>query len=47
MMTHSIVYIILSVRSLVAVHAMSEPLNPSGHEQHEVDKAEEDSSDAP
>jgi Na+-transporting methylmalonyl-CoA/oxaloacetate decarboxylase gamma subunit len=36
MMTHSIVYIVLSLLSLVAVHAMSAPVNETRQDQHEA-----------
>ncbi len=38
MMTHSVVYIVLSLLSLVAVHAMSAPMNGPRHEHHETER---------
>ena len=45
-MAHSIVYIILSVLSLVAVHAMSAPVNQPAQENHEPGTEDEDTTDS-
>ena len=47
MMTHSIVYIVLSLLSLVAVHAMSEPMNDSRRDRHEAEHNAEEADRQP
>jgi hypothetical protein len=46
MNAHSIVYIILSVLSLVAVYAVGAPVNQAPQEQHEPGNTDEDSTDS-
>jgi hypothetical protein len=47
MMTHSIVYIVLSLLSLVAVHAMSAPMNEPREDQQEVEHSAEEADRQP
>ncbi len=41
MTAHSIVYIVLSLLSLVAVHALGSPTHESTREQHQTENTEE------
>ena len=46
MMAHSVVYIILSVLSLVAVYAVGAPVTEAPVEQHEPEKTDKESNDS-